>query len=127
MTETAFRFEGLEVWKRAVELAGNAYGLTRALPRAEKFGLVDQIRRSAISISANIAEGSARDSGKDFAHFLNIARGSLFELVSHLEVAVHLEYLSSADVASMRTEATEIAKMLCGLRKHILKPRVSTS
>ncbi len=120
MNEMAFRFEGLDVWKRSVELAGKIYQITKLLPRTEQFGLIDQMRRAAVSISANIAEGSARDTEKDFAHFLNIARGSLFELVSHLEVALRLEYLKAEDVSKLKSEATEIAKMLSGLRKHIL-------
>ena len=118
--EVACRFEGLDVWKRAVELAGQVYELTKKLPRAEQFGLIDQIRRAAVSVSANIAEGSARDTEKDFAHFLNISRGSLFELVSHFEVAVRLGYLAKSDVTEIKSEATEIVKMLSGLRKHIL-------
>ncbi len=118
--EVAFRFEGLDVWKRAVELAGQVYELTKKLPRTEQFGLIDQIRRAAVSVSANIAEGSARDTEKDFAHFLNISRGSLFELVSHFEVAVRLGYLAKSDVTEIKSEATEIVKMLSGLRKHIL-------
>jgi four helix bundle protein len=120
MSEMAFRFEGLDVWKRSVELAGKIYQITKLLPRTEQFGLIDQMRRAAVSISANIAEGSARDTEKDFAHFLNISRGSLFELVSHLEVASRLEYLKAEDVSKLKSEATEIAKMLSGLRKHIL-------
>ena len=120
MSEMAFRFEGLEVWKRAVELAGSVYEITRTLPRTEQFGLIDQMRRATVSVSANIAEGSARDTEKDFAHFLNISRGSLFELVSHLEVAVRLGYLTVPAVAKIKSEANEIAKMLTGLRKHIL-------
>lgn len=120
MSEMAFRFEGLDVWKRSVELAGKIYQITKLLPRTEQFGLIDQMRRAAVSISANIAEGSARDTEKDFAHFLNISRGSLFELVSHLEVALRLEYLKAEDVSKVKSEATEIAKMLSGLRKHIL-------
>jgi four helix bundle protein len=119
-SEVAFRFEGLDVWKRAVELAGQVYALTKKLPRTEQFGLIDQIRRAAVSVSANIAEGSARDTEKDFAHFLNISRGSLFELVSHFEVAVRLGYLPKSDVSEIKSQATEIAKMLSGLRKHIL-------
>ncbi len=123
MSEMAFRFEGLDVWKRAVELAGLVYVLTKKLPHSEQFGLVDQMKRAVVSVPANIAEGSARDSKKDFAHFLNIARGSLFELVSHIEVAVHLNYLAVGDVSGIKNEATEIVKMLSGLRRHILLKR----
>ena len=119
MSELAFRFEGLEVWKRSVALAGTVYQITKTLPRTEQFGLIDQMRRAAVSISANIAEGSARDTDRDFAHFLNISRGSLFELVSHFEVALRLEYVTVSEAVKVKSEATEIAKMLSGLRKHI--------
>jgi four helix bundle protein len=120
MSEKAFRFEGLDVWKRSVEFAGQVYELTKKFPRAEQFGLIDQVRRAVVSISANIAEGSARETPKDFAHFLNISRGSLFELVSHLEVAVRLGFISATESSVFKSEATEISKMLSGLRKHIL-------
>jgi len=118
-----FRFEELDVWQRAVGLAREVYCIAGLLPREERFGLVDQIRRAAVSVSANIAEGSARDTSKDFAHFLNIARGSLFELASHLEVAVQLKLLEPDKISECKQEALEISKMLSGLRRSILEPR----
>jgi four helix bundle protein len=77
-----FRFEKLEVWQNAIEFAGRVYDFTRPFPADERFGLTSQMRRAAVSISSNIAEGSSRNSDVDFRRFLEIAYGSLMEVVS---------------------------------------------
>jgi four helix bundle protein len=82
-----FRFEELDVWQKAVEHAGRVYEITRGFPDDERYGLTSQMRRSAVSVSSNIAEGSGRTSDTDFARFLEIAYGSLMENVSQSRIA----------------------------------------
>ena len=82
-----FNFEKLEVWNRSIEFADLIYSLTRSFPDEERFGLTNQMRRAAVSVSSNIAEGSARSSRPDFARFLEMATGSLFEIVSQATIA----------------------------------------
>lgn len=87
-------FKELEVWKEGRLLAKDIYILTKSLPNDEKFGLTSQIKRCSISIPANIAEGSAKESQKDFARFLEISLGSCFELESHLLLCHDLEIIN---------------------------------
>jgi len=77
----------LEVWKKSIDLCAAVYSATLSFPASERFGLISQIRRAAVSISSNIAEGAARGSAKDFVRFLYMARGSLAELETQLEIA----------------------------------------
>src|SRR5215204_5678252 len=88
-----FNFEKLIVWERGVDIASIVYSATRSFPEAERFGLVNQMRRAAVSISSNIAEGSSRSSKVDFARFVEIAAGSVFELVSQAVVSKKQEFL----------------------------------
>jgi four helix bundle protein len=83
-------FRRLDVWHEAVDLAGKVYQMTEELPEAERFSLVAQMRRAAVSVSSNIAEGSARGTDREMARFLTIAIGSLSELDSQVELAVRL-------------------------------------
>jgi len=87
-------FKELEVWKEGRVLVKDVYLLTKSLPEDEKFGLTSQIKRCVISIPSNIAEGSAKDSQKDFARFLQISLGSSFELESHLILSLDLEIIN---------------------------------
>jgi len=82
-----FKFEKLDVWQKAIDFADLVYSKTKSFPVDERFGLTNQMRRAAVSISSNIAEGSARISDADFARFVEIAAGSLFEVVSEATVA----------------------------------------
>ncbi len=82
-----FNFEKLDVWQKAIDFANLVYNETRAFPAEERFGLTNQLRRAAVSISSNIAEGSSRSSKSDFARFLEIAAGSVFEVVSQAFIA----------------------------------------
>ncbi|MCA9077615.1 MAG: four helix bundle protein [Planctomycetaceae bacterium] len=82
-----FRFQKLDVWQRAIRLSNRVYELTKTFPNEERFGLTSQMRRTAVSIAANIAEGSGRVSDRDFARFLEIAYGSLMETLSHAVIA----------------------------------------
>jgi four helix bundle protein len=82
-----FKFEKLDVWQKAIDFTGLVYLETKPFPSDERFGLTNQMRRAAVSVSSNIAEGSARISDVDFARFVEIATGSLFEVVSEATVA----------------------------------------
>jgi four helix bundle protein len=112
----SFRFEKLEVWHRSIELADLVYKLTAAFPADERFGLVSQMRRAAVSISSNIAEGSGRASDRDFARFVEIAYGSLMEVVSQSHIARKQGFLDGASFDSVTEQASEVARMLSGLK-----------
>ena len=90
-----FNFEKLEVWNEAIAFADSVYTITRAFPNDERFGLTNQMRRAAVSISSNIAEGSSRSSRADFARFIEIATGSVFEVVSQPTVSKRQAFLPS--------------------------------
>ena len=91
-------FRELDVWRYAMELTDVVYRLVRRFPSEERFALGDQLRRAAVSIPSNIAEGFGRDSHKDFAHFLSQAKGSLYEVDTQLEVAVRQGFLKTGDI-----------------------------
>jgi four helix bundle protein len=120
-----FGFERLEVWHRAVDYAGTIYDVTRTFPEDERFGLTNQLRRSSVSISSNIAEGSSRSSRVDFNRFIEIAYGSLSESVSELRIAQKQKFVSNTAFERTYKEAEELAKMLSGLRR-IIKPTVKS-
>ena len=86
------RFKDLEVWRVSMDLVVKVYEITREFPKSEQFGLAAQLQRSAVSIPSNIAEGSGRETRKDFAHFLDQARGSLFEVITQLEICRSLNF-----------------------------------
>ena len=118
-----FNFEKLETWQRAIDFADLVYKLTRGFPADERFGLTNQMRRAAVSISSNIAEGSARNSRIDYARFIEIATGSLFEVVSQSFVGQRQGFLSKADFDELYRAAAEQGKMLSGLRRSLLENR----
>lgn len=115
-----FNFEKLEVWHRAIDYADLVYSLTRHFPNEERFGLTNQMRRAAVSISANLAEGTSRHSKVDFARFVEIATGSLFEVVSESTIALRQGFLTEADYQKLYRGAEEQSRMLSGLRKSLL-------
>ncbi len=104
-------FRDLEIWKRSFELVAQIYELTNLLPDSEKFGLMSQMRRAAVSISSNIAEGCGRNSDKEFIRFLDIALGSSFELETQCLLMVKLKFVSSAHVDGIIKELHETQKM----------------
>ena len=108
-------YENLVVWQKSMELVTCTYRLIDKMPNSEKYALVDQMRRSAISIPSNIAEGQGRGSDKDTTHFLYIARGSLYELQTQLELCTRLGYVAIDNIAEIKDLTTEIAKMLNSL------------
>lgn len=116
-----FKFEKLEVWQKAVEYADSIYKLTQSFPEDERFGLTGQLRRSAVSVSSNIAEGASRSSNADFARFIEIAYGSLLESVSELEIAKRQHFLNSQQFKDAYDKAEELARMLSGFRRTLKK------
>jgi four helix bundle protein len=115
-----FPFEKLEVWRKAIEFADLVYALTRSFPDQERIGLTNQTRRAAVSISSNVAEGSSRSSRSDFARFVEIATGSLFEVVSQSFISQHQGFLVDSDFQKIYSAAEEQGRMLSGLRKSLL-------
>jgi len=105
----------LLVWQRAMSLVERIYAETRKFPALERYGLMLQMRRAAVSIPSNIAEGAARRTRKEYVQFLHTARGSLSELDTQLEIAVRLGYVASQVGKDIQTELAEISKMLSGL------------
>jgi four helix bundle protein len=105
-------YRELDVWKKAIDLVEQVYLVTRAFPADERFGLVSQIRRSAVSVPANIAEGYGRTHRGDYLHHLSIARGSLLEVETHLTIAVRLAFVSSEQVEALWHTSQEVGKML---------------
>lgn len=109
--------EDLDVWKKAIELAECIYGVTRNFPNDEKFGLVSQMRRAAVSIASNIAEGAARQSKKEFVQFLSIASGSTSELLTQIIISDRIGVVDSQELANAHQLADRVARMLQGLIK----------
>ena len=116
-----FSFENLEVYEKARVLVSDVYRIQNDLPKEERFGLGDQIRRAAVSILANLAEGSGRQSIKEKVHFVDISYGSLMEVFCELQTACDIGYMKEEQLNALRQQFTDIAKMLSGLRNSMLK------
>lgn len=114
-----FNFEKLTVWQYAIDFADLVYGATREFPAEERFGLTSQLRRAAVSISSNIAEGSSRSSRQEFTRFVEIATGSVFEVVSQNFIAKRQGFLMEPDHHRIYQGAEELSRMLSGLRRSI--------
>lgn len=112
-------FRDLVVWKRSVIFVKDVYRLTLLLPKEEIYGLVNQIRRAAVSIPSNIAEGAGRNSKADFGHFLSISIGSSFELETQFIICQELNYLDEEIVRKLVADLQEIQKMIRGLQKSL--------
>jgi four helix bundle protein len=108
----AFKFETLEIWKLALEFADRIYALTNEFPQDARFELTSQIRRSASSASANIAEGSGGSSVKDFQNYLDIAVKSVYETVSHLALARRRSYLNESQHGELKDKAEVLVKKI---------------
>jgi four helix bundle protein len=114
-----FNFEKLEVWNETIAFADSIYTLTKAFPDDERFGITNQMRRAAVSISSNIAEGSSRSSRPDFARFIEIATGSLFEVVSQATISMRQGFLSEQAYGQVYAAAEKESRMLSGLRRSL--------
>ncbi len=105
----------LIAWNKAMELVVRVYRATRDFPKEELYGLTSQIRRSVVSVPANIAEGQGRRHRREFQQFLGHARGSLLELETHLEVALRLDYLEAEEYRRIRNLTVEVGRLINGL------------
>lgn len=114
-----FLYESLIAYQKSVDVTVSIYELTKTWPKTETFALVDQIRRSTSSITLNIAEGSSRTK-KDFHHFLIIARGSCYESVATLNIALKLGYITKTQFESFYTRFEELSKIIQGLAKTLI-------
>jgi four helix bundle protein len=113
-----FNFEKLTVYRKAIELTHKIYEITKKFPDKEIFGLTNQIRRASVSIALNIAEGSGKGK-KEFAHYLDIARGSVFESLAAAEISLHECYISQQLYNDIRLQLEELSKMISGLKRSL--------
>lgn len=114
------KFRELKVWAKAHRVTLDLYKITRAFPREEQYGLTSQIRRSAASIGANIAEGCGRGSKRELAQFLRVAAGSASELEYHLVLAADLEILAKDPFEVLVERVTEVKRMLTGFIRKLM-------
>lgn len=113
------RFEDLKIWQKAMDVVENSYRVTSTFPKEEKFGLISQIRRSAVSIPSNIAEGAGRNTNGEFMQFLGIANGSSFELLTQLYLSERLNLITQEKVRPIINEVLEVTKMNYSLHKSL--------
>lgn len=111
----------LQAWQKAMDFIDAVYVATAQFPKEEMYGLSSQVRRSAVSIAANIAEGCSRDSTKDFMRFVIIALGSLAETETHLMIGYRQKYITIEKLDTLLEQAAEIGRMMQGLRKSLEK------
>ncbi|MCH8080735.1 MAG: four helix bundle protein [Proteobacteria bacterium] len=109
----------LEVWKSSIVLAGDIYRTTEKYPKSETFGIVSQMRRAAVSIGANIAEGAARQSRKEFMYFLSISQGSASELDTLIEISKEVDITNIMNLEKLQEDISKISKMLSGLLRSL--------
>jgi four helix bundle protein len=114
-----FNVEKLDVWQEAIEFADLVYELTGAFPPEERFGLTNQMRRAAVSISSNLAEGSSRASRIDFARFVEIATGSLFEIVSQSTIALRRKMITQSSYDQIYPAVEKKSRRFSGLCKSL--------
>ena len=119
MSKEIRNHKDLEVWKKSMDLVSNIYKITESFPNKELYGLTNQIRRAAVSIPSNIAEGAARNSKKEFIQFLYIALGSLSELETQIIIANRLEYLNNLDTSL--EDLKFVQKLINGLIYYLKK------
>lgn len=120
------QYRKLDVWKKSIELAVDIYAQTRNFPSEEKFGLTSQIRRSAISVPSNIAEGAGRKSNKELCHFLNIAYGSSCELDTQLLISMNLGFIKDQELEILTNKITEVQKMIYKLIQKLTERDLET-
>ncbi|MFH0872125.1 MAG: four helix bundle protein [bacterium] len=117
---TVKSFRDLRVWRAAVDVVESVYRLTQGFPKQEAYGLTSQIRRAAISIPSNIAEGHTREHNKEFLHHLSVAQASLAELETQLEIAKRLEYITSEELSQVLQQLSSVGRQLYALRNSLL-------
>lgn len=114
-----FGFEKLDVWQKAIAYADCIYDVTRGFPDDERYGLTSQMRRSAVSVSSNIAEGSGRGSNTDFGRFVGIGYSSLLESVSQSHIGRRQQFLAQQTFDDVHQRAVQLARMLSGLKSSL--------
>jgi four helix bundle protein len=119
MNQSTQNYKDLVVWQKGIELAKRIYGLTRMFPSEERFGLTSQMRRAAVSIPSNVAEGQARRTTPEFIQFISHAEGSAAELDTQIILAVELQFCLKADVLPIYELNDEIRRMLNALRRKL--------
>jgi four helix bundle protein len=119
--EKSRSFRDLEVWQFAISLVKEIYQQTRKFPSSETYGLIDQVRRAAVSIPSNIAEGQARNSAKEFRQYLSIALGSLAELETQLIISKEIGYLNNDELNPLLNWIDRIRKMIRSLASTLIK------
>jgi four helix bundle protein len=112
-------YSDLIAWQKAMDLVVRVYRATEPFPQREMFGLSNQLRRAAVSIPSNIAEGQGRSTTKEFLHFLSIARGSLQEVETQLLIAFRLDYLDESVKQELMNGTTELSRIINGLMKSL--------
>mgnify|MGYP000318371464 CR=1 FL=1 len=112
-------YRELKIWQKSIELTQSVYQLTFDLPSNEKFGLVSQLQRASVSVASNIAEGSSRDSQKEFNYFLSLAIGSLFEIDTQIVIAKSLGFIKEKESDKILNQVLELIKMTRGFQKTI--------
>ncbi len=113
-------FRKLTIWTKSIAFVTDIYRITKTFPKEEKFGLCSQMERAAVSVPANIAEGSAKSSDKDFARFLEMSLGSAYELESELLVTRNLNYINEDVYSSFQSNLIEVEKMIIAFRDKLL-------
>lgn len=108
-------YKDLLVWQKGMDLAESVYNISKKIPSNEQFGLISQIKRAAVSIPSNIAEGYGRQSSGSYKQFLSVSRGSLLELETQLLLCVRLKYIDSEEIAELFKEIDSLARMLSSL------------
>lgn len=115
-------YQDLLAWQKAVNFVGEVYDLTKLFPREEEFGLKVQLRRAAVSVPSNIAEGQGRNTKREFHHFLGNARGSLYEAQTQIHIAHRLRYITNKQRDSILRKADDAPRLINGLRQWLSKP-----
>lgn len=116
-------YRELIVWQKSMQLVTDIYRATESLPKGEQFGLTSQIRRASVSVPCNIAEGFGRQLAGDFGRFLTMARGSLYELQTQIEIALNLRFLTDEVVGQLTARAQEVERMLNRLITTVRSPK----
>lgn len=120
-------FRDLKCWQKAFQLTVAVYAATRGFPKDELFALTSQLRRAAVSVMSNIAEGKGRLSDRDSVRFFGNARGSLFEIESQIDIAERLRYISAVEARAIRSQTSEVGKLLNGLIRSFTSGEVATA
>ena len=120
------QFEKLKIWQKAMDIAEKIYTISAELPNDEKFNLIHQIKKCAVSIPSNIAEGSGRNSKNEFVHFLGIANGSSFELITQLILLKRLNLVEEEKVTTIINDLVEVCNMSYSLQKSLRQPAATS-